>query len=110
MTQKGTPPMELKIGQTLVSVVDDTAVVVVRYSGQDMTVACGDQAMVPKESNLPAPPSRPTGGNGGAQLGKRYTAEGVDIELLCVKAGTAPLAVNGKPVTQKDAKPLPASD
>jgi hypothetical protein len=104
--------MELKIGQTLVSVVDDTAVVVVRSPGTDITVTCGDQEMVPKESNPPAAPPRAAGGagGGGAQLGKRYTAEGVDIELLCVKAGTAPLAVNGVAVGHKSAKPLPASD
>jgi hypothetical protein len=102
--------LELKIGQTLVSVVDDTAVVVVRYSGQDITITCGGQEMVPKASNPPAAPSHAADGDGGAQLGKRYTAEGTDIELLCVKAGTAPLAVNGKPATQKGAKPLPASD
>jgi hypothetical protein len=102
--------MELKIGQTLVSVVDDTAVVVVRCPGTDITVTCGDEEMVPKESNPPAAPPRAAAGGGGAQLGKRYTAEGVDIELLCVKAGTAPLAVNGVAVGQKSAKPLPASD
>jgi hypothetical protein len=33
--------MELKIGQTLVSVVDDTAVVVVRSPGTDITVTFG---------------------------------------------------------------------
>nr|BFE35725.1 hypothetical protein GCM10010200_079760 [Actinomadura rugatobispora] len=58
----------------------------------------------------PASPAASAGGGGGAQLGKRYTAEGVDIELLCVRAGTAELAVDGSPVVLKSAKPLPASD
>ncbi|XVQ14942.1 hypothetical protein ACQP1W_21100 [Spirillospora sp. CA-255316] len=105
--------MELKIGQTLVSAVDSTAVVVVRHSGPEITVTCGGREMVPQASMPPAPPAPPApsaGEGGGAQLGKRYTAEGVDIELLCVRAGTAELAVDGSPVTQKNARPLPASD
>jgi hypothetical protein len=43
-------------------------------------------------------------------LGKRYADEAVGLELLCVKAGDYPVAVNGTPVTQKSAQPLPASD
>jgi hypothetical protein len=32
------------------------------------------------------------------------------VELLCTKAGPARLALNGKPLSVKAAKPLPASD
>jgi len=46
----------------------------------------------------------------GALLGKRYTDDEVGIELLCTKAGPGTLAVDGRPVTIKGAKPLPSSD
>ena len=97
----------MKIGQTLVSVVDGTSLVVVRCSDPDMVVTCGGEEMVDKTA---AGTAAPAGGTGGAQLGKRYTAEGLDIELLCVKPGGGEVAVNGIPVVQKSAKPLPASD
>jgi hypothetical protein len=47
---------------------------------------------------------------GGVQLGKRYTTDTVDVELLCVKAGDHQVTVDGAPAVQKSAKPLPASD
>jgi hypothetical protein len=100
--------MSLKIGQTLVSTVDSTSVVVVRCPATDAKVTCGGEEMVPPDAAPPTPAGAP--GSGGAQLGKRYTVDGVDIELLCVKAGSHPLAVDGTPVVQKGAKPLPASD
>src|SRR5881275_707744 len=102
--------MKLTVGQTLVSTVDTTSVVVVRCPASDVTVTCGGEEMVaPRDTPTPgAGNGAPAGG--GAQLGKRYTVEGVEIELLCVKAGTHPLAVDGAPATQKAAKPLPASD
>ena len=43
-------------------------------------------------------------------LGKRYSDESIGIELLCTKSGLGSLAVDGVPLGQKDAKPLPASD
>ncbi|GGV28774.1 hypothetical protein GCM10010182_59650 [Actinomadura cremea] len=99
--------MKVKIGQTLVSVVDGTALVVVRCSDSDVVVTCGGQEMVDKAA---AAAAAGAGGSGGAQLGKRYTVEGRDIELLCVKSGGGQVAVDGAPVVQKSAKPLPASD
>jgi hypothetical protein len=46
----------------------------------------------------------------GVLIGKRYTLEGSDIELLCTKAGDGSLSVDGVAMTIKGAKPLPASD
>lgn len=102
--------MKLKTGQTLVSTVDATAVVVVRAPDEDVVVTCGGQEMVDKASAPAGSAAAGGAGEGGAQLGKRYTADGVAIELLCVKAGASPLAVNGTPVALKSAQPLPASD
>ncbi len=46
----------------------------------------------------------------GAQLGKRYVLDDIGLELLCVKAGTYPLAVGDDQLGIKSAKPLPSSD
>jgi hypothetical protein len=101
--------MRLKMGQTLLSAVDTTAVIVVRCPDQELTLTCGGHEMAPKGQEQA--PVQATNGHGeGTQLGKRYTVEGIDIELLCVKAGTHALAVDGAPLTPKEAKPLPASD
>jgi len=99
--------VKLRTGQTLHSAVDATTVVVIRAPDDDVTVTCGDAEML--ES---APDPTPDAGSGGdgALLGKRYADENVGIELLCTKAGTSPLAVNGAPLGLKEAKPLPASD
>jgi hypothetical protein len=100
--------MKLTVGQTLESVVDSTALVVVRCLDEDLEVTCGGREMVPRgEAGEHVPPAT-TGP--GVLLGKRYTVEGADVELLCVKAGDHPVAVNGTEVAQKSAKPLPASD
>ena len=99
--------MKLRAGQTLHSAVDATTVVVIRAPDDEVTVTCGDAEML--ESAPASPPASATGGEG-TQLGKRYTDEAGSIELLCAKAGTSVLAVNGAPLGLKEAKPLPASD
>ena len=99
--------MKLRVGQKLQSVVDATALVVVRCPDADLTVACGGFEMSGE-----GPGERvPAAANGdGLQLGKRYTADEIDIELLCVKAGEHGVTVDGAPILLKNAKPLPASD
>ncbi|MGH3249648.1 MAG: hypothetical protein ACRDOI_26065 [Trebonia sp.] len=97
--------MKLRVGQTLRSVVDNTALVVVRCPDQELTVACGGQEMSGEHGTVKA------AANGdGVQLGKRYTTDTTDVELLCIKAGDHQVTVDGTPVVQQSAKPLPASD
>jgi hypothetical protein len=43
-------------------------------------------------------------------IGKRYADEELGLELLCTRAGTGALTVNGEVLQVKGAKPLPASD
>jgi hypothetical protein len=43
-------------------------------------------------------------------LGKRYTDDSDEIELLCTKQGFGPLSFNGHGLSLKAAKALPASD
>ena len=101
--------MNVKVGLTLYSTVDSTAVIVVRAPDADVTVTCGGAEMTAE---------KPTAGAGdgaaptqeGTLLGKRYNDEALGLELLCTKAGPGALAVNGTPLEIKQAKPLPASD
>jgi hypothetical protein len=102
--------MKLSVGQTLQSVADDTALVVVRCPAEELTVTCGGHEMVPKGEEGDRVPAASGAGGQGTLLGKRYTVDGVDVELLCVRAGGLPVEVNGTEVEQKTAKPLPASD
>ena len=46
----------------------------------------------------------------GTLMGKRYVDEADTIELLCTKAGSGAVAVNGELLQLKEAKALPASD
>ena len=101
----------MKIGQTLASTVDATTVVVVRWPEADLDLTCGGAAMVdPKGPDAGTTNELDPAQAGGTQLGKRYVAEDLGVELLCTKAGSGTLAVNGTPLELKTAKPLPASD
>jgi hypothetical protein len=99
--------VKLRVGQTLYSIVDDTTVVVVRAPDADVAVTCGGAELTETKPEA-APADTPSGA--GTQLGKRYADETLGIELLCTKAGSASLEVNGVPLPLKEAKPLPASD
>jgi hypothetical protein len=50
------------------------------------------------------------GAGGGTLLGKRYVDDPTGLELLCTKPGAGELAVDGRPLTIKGPKALPASD
>jgi hypothetical protein len=74
------------------------------------SAVCGGVAVLPQADASP-----PTGGisadhAGGVLVGKRYTDETTGIEVLGAKAGKGSLAIDGRPLTLKEAKPLPASD
>jgi hypothetical protein len=101
---------ELKPGTRLRSSVCATEVMIVAAPKGTVQLCCGGAKMAP----LDAPPG--TGGApspdaaGGTQLGKRYTNEAGDLELLCTKPGQGSLTCDGKPLAIKGAKPLPSSD
>ena len=102
--------MKAKIGQTLTSTVDATTVVVVRWPDAEVELTCGGAAMVDAKDAIGTQGSPDPGQSAGTLLGKRYADEDLGVELLCTKAGTGTLAVNGAPLLIKAAKPLPASD
>lgn len=107
--------MRAVVGQTLSSVTDTTAVIVVRASGADVEITCGGRPMVDAKAGtpvgrVPADPAFSQAAQQATQLGKRYENAAGTIELLCTKGGTSSLAVDGEVLAIKSAKPLPASD
>ena len=102
--------MKAKIGQALTSTVDATTVVVVRWPDAEVELTCGGAAMVDAKDADGAGGTPDPAQSAGTLLGKRYADEDLGVELLCTKAGTGTLAVNGTPLPIKAAKPLPASD
>ncbi|MET9388261.1 hypothetical protein ABZY09_46690 [Streptomyces sp. NPDC002928] len=97
------------MGQTLVSTVDTTTVIVVRWPDKELEVTCGGALMVDARDPGAGGTADPAQ-MGGSQLGKRYADDEQGVELLCTKPGPGTLAVNGTPLPLKAAKPLPASD
>ena len=105
---------ETAAGKRLRSQACGTEVIVVRAPDQPVELTCGGSAMTaePAAAGTPAPPpaAPPPAPGEGAQLGKRYTDEPTGLELLCTKPGSAVPAADGRELTLKTAKPLPASD
>ena len=98
-----------RAGQQLVSAVDSTAVIIIRAPAAECTLTCGGVAM--QAPGEPAPAADPDPAlMGGTQIGKRYVDEADTIQLLCTKAGSGTLALDGQPLVIQAAKPLPASD
>jgi hypothetical protein len=102
--------VELKPGVRLRSSACDAEVVVVKAPGGEVDLRCGGHVMVPLGDEGPTGLTAEPGFDGGLLIGKRYTNESGDLELLCTKAGTSSLSVGGERLELKDAKPLPSSD
>jgi hypothetical protein len=101
--------MDLKPGAQLASVVCDTRVVVVKAPASGRAdIGCGGRPMVPAAERGAAEGEPDAALSTGAQLGKRYEADGV--ELLCTAPGAGTLTCAGEPMVLKAAKPLPPSD
>ena len=101
--------MRLNVGQTLVSTVDQTTVIVVRAPDADESLTCGGAEMVDAKGERPVAAPDPDAQDG-SLLGKRYADESIGLEVLCTKAGSGTLAYAGTRLLVKDAKALPASD
>lgn len=102
--------MQMKPGSRWKSAVDTCEVVVVRPPRGDVTLECGGHPMVPLGEEPPAGLEMASEFASGTAVGKRYVDAESGIELLGSKAGAASLSVDGRAVSLKDAKPLPASD
>ena len=102
--------MRIKIGARFRSAVCDTEVVVVRAVEDDIELCCGGPPMLDLGSGRPTGADPAPGAAGGTLVGKRYVDPATSIELLCTKAGAGSLAVDGRLMEIKTAKPLPATD
>ena len=101
--------VKFRAGQQLVSAVDSTAVIVIKAPAAECTLTCGGVAMAAAGQPVTAAEPDPSL-MGGTQIGKRYVDDADTIQLLCTKAGSGTLALDGKPLVIQAAKPLPASD
>jgi len=100
----------LQPGARLRSAVCTTEVLVIQAPAGAIALTCGGAPMLPIDAAPPAGGAPAEGAAGGTQIGKRYTNEAGDLELLCTKAGAGSLAVDGALLAVKGAKPLPSSD
>lgn len=98
---------DLTAGQRLRSSACDTEIVVVRPPESPVQLSCGGRPMAGDAERLGAPEP---GADQGTLLGKRYVDAATGLELLCVKPGAGGLAADGRPLTVKAPKALPASD
>jgi hypothetical protein len=101
---------QLKPGTRIRSAVCDTEVMVIAAPAGDAEVTCGGVPMIAMDAEPPAGVAIDPDAAEGTQLGKRYTNEAGDLELLCTKPGKGSLGCDETLLTIKGAKPLPASD
>jgi len=100
----------LTVGARLMSAVDTTEVVVIRVQDRDARLECGGAQMIQVGSDRPAGGRPAAGLDTGTQIGKRYQSAQAGLEVLCVRAGSGALTVDGTPLTIRAPRPLPASD
>ncbi|HET6774465.1 MAG TPA: hypothetical protein VFH36_14205 [Acidimicrobiales bacterium] len=102
--------MKLRPGQKLRSAVCDAQVVVVRAPSADVSLGCGGAPLLDDGQDADGAATLDPSLGDGPLLGKRYADDDLGLELLCTRAGTGALTVDGRPLLVKDAKPLPSSD
>ncbi|AYJ85069.1 hypothetical protein D3Y57_03240 (plasmid) [Sphingomonas paeninsulae] len=102
--------MELKPGSRWKSAVCTTEVVIVRPSKGSVSLECGGHPMVALADTAPTGLELSPDFSGGTSVGKRYFDDEAGIEVLGSKPGKGTLGVDGRPLTIKEAKALPASD
>ena len=104
--------LTLKPGTRLFSAVCETQMIAVKAPADAIEITIGGAPASTEAADTAgsAAASVAEGHGGGTLIGKRYVDDGDTIELLCTKAGEGLPALDGQPLTIKDAKPLPASD
>ncbi|MFK7898802.1 MAG: hypothetical protein AB8G23_23415 [Myxococcota bacterium] len=99
-----------KAGSRLKSAVCNSELMVVQAPAGDVDLTCGGAPVVELAADAPAGGAIDDAHKNGTQMGKRYTNEAGDIEVLCTKPGEGSLAIGGTALELKGAKPLPSSD
>ena len=102
---------DVSVGQRLHSQACTTEVIVVRAPDHQVELTCGGHPMAADPAiGAGTANGASAASGGGTRLGKRYVDEPTGLEVLCVKPGGGTLAADGRDLTLKSAKPLPASD
>lgn len=103
-------PPTMRPGARFRSATGDVEVIVIKAGSAEADLRCGGHAMLAASDPLPDGVQPEPGFDGGTQVGKRYTDETGDIELLCTKGGGAALSMGGVLLHVREAKALPSSD
>lgn len=101
---------QYKPGMRLRSAVCTAEVVVIAAPAPNVVLSCGGEPLLGEGETASSDMALDTAAAQGTLLGKRYTNESGELELLCVKPGTGSLAADGVALVVKGAKPLPSSD
>ena len=101
--------MLLKTGTRLASTVCDAEIMVITAPAEDANLTCGGATMAEAGTASEKGAIDPEH-NTGVQIGKRYIDADSGLEILCIKPGAGSLALNGTPLSIKDAKKLPKTD
>jgi hypothetical protein len=101
---------QYKPGARLHSAVCATEVVVIAAPDETIALTCGGAPLLADGEEAGESLALEVAVAEGTQLGKRYTNETGQLELLCVKPGEGSLAAGGVALVLKGAKPLPSSD
>lgn len=101
--------MELVVGSRWQSAVSAVQLIVVAPPQRPSELRCGGAPMVTHDTAVDGH-ALAVAGTPGPVLGKRYVDEATNLEVLCTRPGGGALEVDGRPMTLKAAKPLPASD
>jgi hypothetical protein len=100
----------LKPGTRLFSAVCDGEFIVIKGPAGDAEITIGGVPALTSAAERDGSAAIVEGQGGGVAIGKRYVDDKGTVELLCTKPGVGVPALAGRPLTIKEAKPLPASD
>jgi len=99
-----------KAGTRLRSAVCNSELMLILAPAHDVALTCGGAPVIELAESPAADASIDSEHQQGTLMGKRYTNEAGDLEILCTKPGEGGLAVDGTALVVKGAKPLPSSD
>ncbi len=100
----------LKAGTRLKSAVCSSELMLIVAPERDVVLTCGGAPVIDLSAEAAADAALDPEQKQGTLMGKRYTNEAGDVEILCTKPGEGGLAVDGTALEVKGAKPLPSSD
>ncbi|MGP3916302.1 hypothetical protein [Nonomuraea sp. 10N515B] len=98
--------MKLHPGLRLRSAVSEAEIIVIRAPAEEVDLRCGGVPVIAHDQ-LAAPGP---GDGHDLLIGKRYSDNTGELEVLVTKAGSGQLALGDEPLTIKAARALPSSD